>query len=167
MEGCGRWAKTKPNWARWGAIVAQKGCKNLSVPGSFAILVCWTDGNILWKIETKKTTKNVNPHLCVGPGWLQKAGTGSHIGPKKGPKICPCQAVSRNRCVGQMETYFGRLKRKKQRKTLIPMSAWAQDGSKRQALAAILAQKRAQKSVRARQFREIGVLDRWKHTLED
>ena len=47
------------------------------------------------------------------------------------------------------------------------MSAWAQDGSKRQALAAILAQKGAQKSVRARQFREIGVLDRWKQTLED
>ena len=27
--------------------------------------------------------------------------------------------------------------------------------------------KRVQKSVRARQFRDIGVLDRWKHTLED
>ena len=108
--------------------------------------------------------KNANPHVCVGPGWLQKAGTGNHIGPNRGPKICPCQAVSRNWCVGQMETYFGRLKRKKNEKTLIPMSAWAQDGSKRQALAAILAQKGAQKSVHARQFREIGELDRWKQT---
>ena len=44
------------------------------------------------------------------------------------------------------------------------MSAWAQDGSKRQALAARLAQKGAQKSVRARQFREKGVLHKWKQT---
>ena len=70
--------------------------------GSFAKLGCWTDGNILWKIEKKRSNE----------------------------------------------------------KTLIPMSAWAQDGSKRQALAARLAQKGALKSVRARQFREKAALDR-------
>ena len=103
----------------------------------------------------------------MAPKGKPRENTGSQIGRKRPQKSGSHRQF---REIGVLDGWKQTLEDRSEqnnKKTLIPMSAWAQDDPKRQALAAILAQKGALKSVSAIQFREKDVLDRWKHTLED